>query len=312
MLLSDYIADVQEILHDSTASSWPLARVISRINDARRDAARDMQCVRQNVTGIQLLQGQEIYNLTGAIAGATVTAGGSNYGGGSTVPVTFSAPPPGGVQALGVGNLISGSLVSISLTQWGQGYNAIPTITITGVGSGAAATPVALFQSNPLSTVIGNPIVVNKISYIWNQQRRQLSYLPFRIFDAYMRAWSTTTFQQPPGVFSSIQQGLTPQIYIQAPPDQLYLAEWDIAFMTAPLVATSDFDNQVVEPWNQAVQFEAAAYLLYKHQNLGQVAGLHDRYASYVPHIISTTGGVRIPNPYHTTYQRRALRSMSG
>jgi len=41
MLLSDYIADVQEILHDSTASSWPLARVISRINDARRDAARD-------------------------------------------------------------------------------------------------------------------------------------------------------------------------------------------------------------------------------------------------------------------------------
>ena len=312
MFLSDYIADVQELLHDSTASSWPISRVISRINDARRDVARDMQCVRQNVTGIQLLQGQEIYNLNGAIAGATVTAGGSNYGGSATVPVTFSAPPPGGVQALAVGNLVSGSLSTITMTQWGQGYNAIPTITVAGAGSGAAATPVALFQANPLSTVIGNPLVVQKISYLWNQQRRQLSYMPFRLFDAYARCWATTAFQQPPGVFTSIQQGLTPQIYIQAPPDQVYLAEWDICYMTAPLVAQTDFDNQVVEPPNQAVQFAAAAYLLYKHQNLGQVAGLHDKYSTYVPHIITTWGGVRIPNPYHSTYQRRALRALSG
>ncbi len=312
MLLSDYIADVQELLHDSTASSWPLPRVISRINDARRDAARDMQCVRQNVTGIQLLQGVEIYNLSGAIAGATVTAAGSNYGGGTTVPVTFSAPPPGGVQALGVGNLTSGSLTSISLTQWGQGYNSIPTIAIGGVGSGATATPVALFQSNPLSTVIGNPIMVGKISYLWNQERRVLGYLPFRMFEAFARTWATTTFQQPPSLFTHIQQGLVPQIYIQAPPDQLYQSEWDISFFTSPRVATTDFDNQVVEPWNQAVQFGAAAYLLYKHQNLGQVAGLHDKYSSYVPHILSTTGGIRIPNPYHSTFARRALRSVSG
>jgi len=176
MLLSDYITDVQEIVHDSTSSSWPLARVISRINDARHDVARDMHCVRQNVTGIQLLQGKEIYNLSGAIGGANVVAGGSNYGTGTTVPVTFSAPPAGGVQALGVGNLVSGSLASISLTQWGQGYNAIPTIAVGGVGSGATATAVALFQSNPLSTVIGNPLAVGKISFLWNQQRRQLGY----------------------------------------------------------------------------------------------------------------------------------------
>jgi len=198
------------------------------------------------------------------------------------------------------------------MTQWGQGYNAIPTVSIGGVGSGAAATAVALFQANPLSTVIGNPLVVNKISFLWNQQRRQLSYAPFRLFDAYFRTWATTTFQQPPTAFSVIQQGSVPQVYIQAPPDQLYYAEWDIVFQTAPLVATTDFDNQVIEPWNHAVQFGAAAYLLYKSQNLRQVAGFHDKYASYVPHIINTSGGIRIPNPYHSTYQRRAMRIVSG
>jgi hypothetical protein len=312
MFLSDYIADVQEIVHDSTSSSWPLSRVISRINDARRDVARDMHAVRQNVTGVQLIQGQEIYNLSGAVAGATVTAGGSNFGPGSTVPVTFSAAPAGGITALGVGNLINGSLVSISLTQWGQGYTGIPTITVGGVGSGAAATAVCLFQSNPLSTVVGQPLVVGKVSYIWNQQRRQLSYLPFRTFDAFYRVWATTTFQQPPSAFTVVQQGVIPQVYIQAPPDQLYLSEWDITYQTAPLVATTDFDNQIIEPWNQAVQFAAAAYLLYKHQNLGQVAGLHDKYTSYVPHILSTSGGVRVMNPYHTTQQRRAIRALSG
>jgi len=125
MQLQDYIDDVLEIVHDSTNSSWRLSRVISRINDARIDAARDMWCVRRNVTGVQLLQGKEIYELNGAVVGANVTSGGSNYGAGSTVAVTFAAPPPGGVQALGVGTLVSGALASITMTQWGQGYNAV-------------------------------------------------------------------------------------------------------------------------------------------------------------------------------------------
>ncbi len=256
MQLQDYINDVLEIVHDSTNSSWPLSRVISRINDARIDAARDMWCVRQNVTGIQLLQGKEIYALNGAVTGATVTAGGSNYGAGSTVAVTFAAPPPGGVQALGTGVLVSGSLTSITMTQWGQGYAAIPAVTIGGTGSGAAATAVPLFQANPLSTIIGNPLSIIGISYIWNQQRRSLSYLPFQLL--------------------------------------------------------TDVDTQLVDPWDKAVQFKAAAYLLYKHQNFGQVAALEDRYAHLVPHFITTSAGIRIPNPYHTTFARKVNRAFNG
>jgi hypothetical protein len=301
MLLQDYIDDVQEIVHDITGSSWPLSRVIARINAARRDVARDTHCIRTNVTGIQLLQGQEIYNMVGAVAGANVTSEGSNYSG-AIVPVTFSAPPVGGVQALGFGNIVNGGVESITMTQWGSGYNQPPTITIGGTGSGAAATPVVLFQSNPLSTVVGNPLAITKISYLWNQQRRQLGYLPFNMFDAWARTWSTTSFQQPPSKFSHHQQQQL--IYIQAPPDQLYQSEWDIVSQAAPLVSVTDLDY-ITEPWNQAVQFGAAAYLLYKHQNLGQVAAMSDKYTGFIPHIITTSGSVRIVNPYHPTFARR-------
>jgi hypothetical protein len=303
MLLSDYINDVQEIVHDSTASCWPLSRVISRINDARLDAARDMHCVRQNITGIQLLPGVEIYGLNGAVAGATVTSGGSNYGTGATVPVTFSAPPAGGVQAAGIGNLVAGSLASITLTRWGQGYNSVPTISIGGIGSGAAASAVPLFLSNPLSTTIGNPLNVVGISYIWNNARQSLRYQNFTLFQAYFRAFPQNTFTGPPDVWSHHQQGQ--QAYIQRPPDQLYLSEWDVIFMPSPLVATSDSDTQLIDPWDKAVQFKTAHYLLFKHQNLGQAFAMGGAYDQMVPRIITTSGGIRIPNPYHRTFQRR-------
>ena len=310
MLLSDYVADVQEIIHDSTASCWSVARVVSRINDARLDAARDMWCVRQNVTGVQLLPGVEIYGLNGAVVGANVTAGGSNYGGGATVPVTFSAAPTGGVTAAGVGNLVGGSLSSITLTRWGQAYTGVPTITIGGVGSGAVATAIPLFQSNPLSTTIGNPLAIMPISFIWNQQRRTLSYLDFMLFQAYARMWSNLSQVGPPSIWTHHQLGQ--KVYIQTPPDQLYLSEWDCIFMPAPLVAQSDADTQIIPPWDRSVQFKAASLLLYKHQNAQRVAELKADYESYVPRIITTSGGIRVPNPYSSTFQRRVARTIGG
>ena len=313
MQLQDYVNDVQEILHDSTNSSWPLSRMISRINDARLDAARDMHCIRQNVTGIQLIPGVEIYNLQGAVAGATVTAGGSNYGTGSVVPVTFSAAPMGGVTALATGNLVNGSLASISMTRWGVGYVSPPTITIGGTGSGATATPVVLFQSNPLSTSIGNPLAITKISFIWNDQRRTLKYANFVLFDAYARMW-VSNFNAPPGIWTHHQQAnhgygsSGGDVYIQPPPDQLYIAEWDIVFLPAPLVALTDVDTQIVDPWARAVQYKASERLKIKHQNWGVVNALGQQYDTYVPRIITTSGGIRIPNIYNRNFQRRMMR----
>jgi len=305
MQLSDYVNDVQELLHDSTASVWPLTRVISRINEARLDAARDMHCIRINVTGVQLIPNVEIYPLNGAVAGATITNAGSNYGAGASVPITFGAPPAGGTQALATGVLTSGSLTAINMTQWGAGYTSIPTITVGGSGSGAAATAVVLFQTNPLSTQVGNPITTTKISFIWNGERRQMKYLNFTLFDAYARMW-VHNFNAPPGVWSEHQQQRL--VYIQPPPDQQYQSEWDIVFMPSPLVAMSDVDTQINDPWARAVQFRAAENLLMKLRNMGQVRDMGQRYEAFVPHVIQTTGGIRIPNVYNRNFQRRVMR----
>jgi len=308
MQLQDYVNDVQELIHDVSQSSWLLPRVIARINEARLDVSRDCHCVRQNVTGIQLLQGQEIYNLAGspgasgmtyggAVAGATVTAGGSGYGGGLTVPITFTAAPAGGVTALGIGNLTAGALTSITMTQWGQGYVATPTITVGGTGALAAATPVTLF----------NVLAVLGISYIWNGQRRSLKYLEFPLFQAYARMW-TQNFFGPPGVFCHLRQANPEQVYIQPPPDQLYLAEWDVISLATPLINLTDVDQSLVDPWSRAVQFRAAELLLMKHRNWGDVGFYEQKYNSFIPHVIATSGSIRIPNPYNRNFQRRVTR----
>jgi hypothetical protein len=293
--LQNYVDDVQELLHDQSASSWPLPRVIARINDARLDTARDMHCVRQIVTGLQLIQGQEIYNLNGAVGGANVTAGGSNYGAGTTVPITFSAAPAGGVTALGIGNLTAGALSSITMTRWGYGYTAAPTITVGGVGSGAAAAAVTLL----------NPLCVISISVIWNVlQRYSLKYFAFGIFQAYFRSLGST-FQSEPGVFTHVQQ--TQQVYVQPPPNQAFLSDWDMIFMPQPLVNLTDVDTQVVDPWARAVQFRAAELLMYKH-DFGRAMQFGGRYEERVPRIITTSGGIRIQNPYNRNFQRMVAR----
>lgn len=306
-LLSDYVNDVQEILHDTSASIWPLSRVISRINDARLYVALDTHCIRVNVTGIQLLQGQEIYNLVGAVAGANVTAGGSNYGTGNTVPVTFAAAPAGGVNALGFGVISGGVLQSITMTQWGAGYTSPPAITIGGPGSGAAASAVCLFQTNPQtpSARIGLPLTPNKVSFIWNGERRTLKYAAFLLFDAYARMW-VQNFNAPPGIWTYHQEQML--MYIQPPPDQLYISEWDMVYLPAQLVGLADVETQILDPWYHNVQNRAAQLLLMKLRNMGQVHEMGSYYEEQTPRIITTAKGIKIPNIYNRNFQRRIMR----
>ena len=306
MQLQNYIDDVQELIHDVSQSSWQLPRVIDRINEARLDVSRDCHCVRQNVTGIQLLPGQEIYNLAGspgssavpyggAVAGATVTAGGSAYGSGLTVPIVFDAAPAGGVTAQGIGNLTAGALTSIGMTVWGQGYTSTPAITVGGTGVGAAATPVTLF----------NVLAVCGISVIWNLMRYSLTYLAFSMFQAYAR--QLQNFNSTPQVFNHLRQANPGQIYIQPPPNIIYQSEWDVIRLSSPLTNPSDIDLDLVDPWARAVQFRAAELLLMKHRQWSDVGFYGQHYESFIPHIIATSGSIRIPNPYNRNFQRRAM-----
>lgn len=298
--LQNYLDQTQRLVHDVTNATFTQAELIDYINEAREDVAIDMHCVRTFFTGVQLIQGQEIYPINGAVVGANVTSGGLY----AVVPTAvFDAAPLGGVTAQGTvvttGTAPNLVVTGINMTQWGSGYLGQPNITFNtgGVVPPAAATATSIFMNNVLSTV--------SITNIWNMQRYVLSFRGFTLFQAYMRAW-TTMFQSRPGIWTVHPQ--MQQIYMRPMPDQLYFSEWDVITLPNPLVNTTDVDNQVILPWNKAVQFRAAEFALLKNQNFEQANHYGELYAARVPRIITGTGGYRIPNPYNRSFQRRVAR----
>ena len=95
---------------------------------------------------------------------------------------------------------------------------------------------------------------------------------------------------------------------IQPPPDQGYQTEWDVLVKPQPLALTTDYETQILSPYTDAVQYYAASYCLNKLQNFNQAEYMLKLYSARVPKIIIGAGGVRIPNPYHRTFQRRVMR----
>lgn len=286
--LSTYLTQVQRLVHDVTGASFSSAELIDYINTAREDTSLDMHCVRSLRTKVCLIPGQEIYPLDGAVVGANVTSGGVYA---SPPSVTFSAG--GTVTAQGTAILTNNVVTDIAMTQWGHGYTSAPAIIFNPAG--AIATPVWF----------NNVFNVISITNIWNNQRYLLNWRGFTLFQAYFRAWNMM-FNARPGVWTIHPQDLV--VYVRPAPDQIYWSEWDVISLAAPLVNLSDIDMQVKLPWNKAVQFRAAALALMKTQNFEQAQFMDAKYDARVPRFVTGQGGIRIPNVYNRSFQRKVER----
>ena len=325
MQLSDYITQLQFLLHDQTNADFSQAELINAINNARIVVSLDFQCIRQTYltppnavanpgayNPVGLIYNQEIYYLNGqpgnsnggVVVGAAVTAGGANYSPATTV--TFGAGPSGSIRALGAPVISNGVVTAINMTTWGQGYLPavpgtatyanLPTVTIADTGGGASATATAVMFNNVFNVL--------SISNIWGNQRYMLKYRGFTLFQAYMR--SQLFFTQRPLIWT-IQEEMG-IVLIQPPPDQGYQSEWDTVATPVPLVQTADYETQILPPASDAVQYYAAHYCLNKLQNFNQAEYMLKLYSARVPKIIIGKNGFRIPNPYHKTFQRRVMR----
>ena len=324
MLLSDYITQVQFLVHDQTNADFSTAELTNAINNARTVVAEDFQCCRQTFIAapnnapnlsaynpVSVIQNQELYPLSGTngqggiVVGANVTAGGTGYSAATTV--TFQAGPAGSVLATGIPVIVGGVITQINMTQWGTGYapclpvnspnSAVPpTVTIADSGGGTGATATA--------TLFNNVFNVIQISYLWGNQRYTLLWRGSMLFQAYMR--SQLFFTQR-GMVWTINKEMG-YVLIQPPPDQSYITEWDTICLPIPLVLTSDPEMQIRSTYADAVQYYAAYLCLLKLQNFEQAEYMLKMYSARVPKIIIGTGGVRIPNPYNKSFQRRAAR----
>jgi hypothetical protein len=323
-LLSDYLNQVQFLLHDQSNQDFTQSELTSAINNARTVVAEDFQCCRATFLSapnnapnlaaynpVSVIPNQELYPLRGAnglngiVVGANVLAGGSGYS--AATVVTFSAGPTGSVLATGVPVIASGVITSINMTAWGTGYQPAlpastdaavtpPTVTITDSGGGTGANATAVMFNNVFNVI--------QISYIWGNQRYTLLWRGAMLFQAYMR--SQQFFTQRGMVWTINQQG--GWVQIQPPPDQPYITEWDTICLPLPLLNPGDVDSQIVPPYDDAVQFYAAHLCLLKLQNFDQAEKMLRLYSARVPKIIIGTGGVRIPNPYNKSFQRRVAR----
>lgn len=290
MLLSDYISQVQELIHDSSAIDFTTAELTNFINNARNRVALDFHCVRQYLTNLSTVINQETYPISGGVGGAKVTAGGV-YAVAPTV--TFGPPPAGGVQATGV-PIMSGTapalaVSAIGMTNWGLGYTAVPAVTFSG--GAAAATAVALI----------NVLDILTITKIVGVQRTTLLWRVFTVFNAFFRANATQSGQ--PAVWSNYtEQNL---FYLcPALPDQNYTLEMDVVVMPTPLVSVTDTDTQILNPPADCVQFYAAHLALLKGQNFEQAEYMSKKYEKRQMQIQLTRQGARNPNVYNTNWRR--------
>ena len=86
----------------------------------------------------------------GALAGITVTAGGSGYTSAPTVSITGG----GGSGATATAVRASGAVTSVTLTNPGSGYTSAPTVAFSGGGgTGATATATLATDTDVVVTV---------------------------------------------------------------------------------------------------------------------------------------------------------------
>lgn len=322
MNLSDYITQVQFLLHDQTNADFSSSELTGAINNARTAVALDFHCCRVTYltppnavanptmySPVSIIANQEVYFLNGApgnanagqVVGAVVNNGGSGYSPATTVSI--AAGPGGSVQALAAPVIVGGVITQINVTQWGTGYTpalpgtpGVPAVTIADTGGGVGATATAVMFNNVFNII--------SISNIWGNQRYMLKFRGFTLFQAYMR--SQLFFTQRPIIWTIQEQA--GMVLIQPPPDQAYQTEWDVLVSPLPLVNPGDPDTQILQPYNDAVQYYAASYCLNKLQNFNQAEYMLKLYSARVPKIIIGAGGVRIPNPYNRTFQNRVMR----
>ena len=273
--LQTYITLTRRLLHDANANFWTDQELTDDINNGRNRLIRDtgVNRVIQNTVAIQ---NQELYsfdNSAGTVSGVLVTNPGSGY---TSVPnVTFSSGNAAAYATISqtgeYGSNAVGSIASIVVTNGGSGYTTAPNVIITstdGNGSGAAAQAFLTGMPQGLLTMD----IIN-INLYWGNTRIPLRYLPWTQFNAELRFWQN--YVGRPIAYSMYGPN---SFYLSPVPDQNYAIEVDTVVRPVPLVALTDVEINIPEPWQDPVPFYAAHIAKFKEQSYGEAELFKNQY----------------------------------
>ncbi len=222
-----------------------------------------------------------------------------------------------------------GGVTGGNVTSGGTGYTN-PTVTISGDGTGAAATAVvsggivrsivvsdpgegystatfAIVGANTTPAVVAAPtsiapncipvraLDIMNITPLWGNQRIPLRYMPWTEFNARMRSWVVNP--QTPVVWS--RYGTSGGTAFLGPiPDQTYATEFDTAWVTSDLLTDADIDTQLHYPYSSPVAYYACWKAKYKQQAFGDAETFNQAFKMKILEAQAAVQMRRIPNPY--------------
>lgn len=293
MALTQYLTQVQRLLHDSNAQFWSVAELTDAINEARIRVVRDTGCNRV-LQNIYLSTGVETYNF-GGVTGFNVTNGGTGYVQASTT-VTITAPGvyggPGsqngqtGITATATATVTSGVITSIQVVGQGTLYwsgGGPYTVSIGGVGSGATAT---------LTFIDAATIDCNNVSVYWGQSRMMMAYRPWSVFNALARYYKN--YLGIPSIFSVYNYST---VYLAKIPDQTYQTDFDTVQQPVPLLTNSTAEG-IPAVMQDPIQYFAAHLAKIKSQRWDEADKFMAMYDREILKAINSSFTRRVPNPY--------------
>jgi hypothetical protein len=121
--------------------------------------------------------------------------------------------------------------------------------------------------------------------------------LPWTQFNAELRFWQN--YVGRPIAYSMYGPN---SFYLSPVPDQNYAIEVDTVVRPVPLVAMSDLETSIPEPWQDPVPFYASHIAKYKEQSYGEAELFKNQYLSKVQNVLSSTFTRRMPDPYSRPY----------
>ena len=295
--LQTYITLTRRLLHDANANFWTDQELTDDINNGRNRLIRDTG-VNRVIQNTAAISNQELYsfdNSAGTISGVLVTNPGSGYT--SAPTVSFSSGAAAAYATISqtgeYGSNAAGSISNVVVTNAGLGYTTAPTVSFSG-GGGTGAAAQAFLTGMPKGLLTMDIININ---LYWGNTRIPLRYLPWTQFNAELRFWQN--YVGRPIAYSMYGPN---SFYLSPIPDQNYAIEVDTVVRPDDLVALSDPEINIPQPWQDPVPYYAAHIAKYKEQSYGEAELFKNQYLSKVQNVLSSTFTRRMPDPYSRPY----------
>lgn len=300
MLLSEYVAETQLLIHDKSYATVTQSDMVSYINRARRRVAQDTQCVRTLVAG------------EGPITGVTVALPGHGYTN-PTLTVT-GGMGTGAVLTAVLGAL--GVISSVTVTNGGSNYSPPLQITIsdaTGTGASLTATQGSLlqtvvgqetytFQAANAYLPIGYASILDVLSIAveWGGMKPAIPQIAWVDIQAYYRSYAVPVLGQV-CKWAKYQQGVNANVYLWMIPSTAQSMDWDCVCLPTDLADDNSVDV-IPEPFDEAVAYYAARLCFLNAQRWQDADMMKEEYRSRATEARSVTTAPMISNFYDDSW----------